>query len=77
VSDAKRLKALEGDNVKLKKLLAEAELDKAILKEIASKKMVTPAVRVARLRSAFLASELRAKSRPWQEFVACPDHLAR
>ena len=38
VSDAKRLKALEHENAKLKKLLAEAELDKAMLKEIAAKK---------------------------------------
>jgi len=34
-NDAKRLKVLEGENVRLKKLLAEAELDKAMLKEIA------------------------------------------
>ena len=33
--DAKRLKELEGENARLKKLLAEAELDKAMLKEIA------------------------------------------
>lgn len=33
---AKRLKELERENVRLKKLLAEAELDKAILKEAAS-----------------------------------------
>jgi putative transposase len=38
VSDAKRLKALEDENAKLKRLLAEAELDKAMLKEIAAKK---------------------------------------
>ena len=38
VSDAKRLRALEDENTKLKKLLAEAELDKAMLKEIATKK---------------------------------------
>ena len=31
--EAKRLKDLETENVRLKKLLAEAELDKAILKE--------------------------------------------
>jgi len=31
--EAKRLKELEGENAKLKKLLAEAELDKAMLKE--------------------------------------------
>jgi putative transposase len=38
VSDGKRLKGLEDENAKLKKLLAEAELDKAMLKEIAAKK---------------------------------------
>ena len=38
VSDAKRLKALEDENGKLKKLLAEAMLDNAMLKDIASKK---------------------------------------
>jgi len=34
-NDAKRLKELEGENSRLKKLLAEAELDKLMLKEIA------------------------------------------
>jgi putative transposase len=38
VSEAKRLRELEAENAKLKRLLAEAELDKAALKEIASKK---------------------------------------
>jgi len=33
--EAKRLKELELENARLKKLLAEAELDKAMLKEIA------------------------------------------
>lgn len=33
-SDAKRLKELEGENARLKKLLAEAALDKAMLREI-------------------------------------------
>ena len=33
---AKRLKALEKENARLKRLLADAELDKAILKEAAS-----------------------------------------
>ena len=37
VSDVKRLKALEDENAKLKKLLAEALLDNAMLKDIASK----------------------------------------
>ena len=34
VSDAKRLRELEAENAKLKKLLAEAELDKAMLKDV-------------------------------------------
>jgi len=33
VSDAKRLKALEDENAKLKRLLADAMLDKAALKD--------------------------------------------
>ena len=38
VSDAKRLKSLEDENAKLKKLLAETMLDNAILKDITSRK---------------------------------------
>jgi putative transposase len=34
VADAKRLRTLEHENQKLKRLLAEAELDKAALKEL-------------------------------------------
>jgi transposase-like protein len=45
VSDAKRLRSLEDENAKLKKLLAEAMLDSAMLKDIAAKKMVTPAAK--------------------------------
>ena len=37
-SEAKRLKALEDENARLKKLLAEAMLDNAMLKDVASKK---------------------------------------
>jgi putative transposase len=37
VSDARRLKALEEENAKLKKLLAEQMLDNAVLKDLASK----------------------------------------
>ena len=37
-SEAKRLKALEDENRKLKKLLAESMLDNAALKELLSKK---------------------------------------
>ena len=35
-NDAKRLKELEGEHARLKKLLADAELDKDMLREIAS-----------------------------------------
>ena len=38
VSEAKRLRALEEENGKLKKLLAEAMLDVAVLKDLNSKK---------------------------------------
>ena len=38
VSEARRLKALEDENTKLKRLLAEAMLDVAMLRDIASKK---------------------------------------
>lgn len=36
VDQAKRVKDLEKENARLKRLLADAELDKAILKEAAS-----------------------------------------
>jgi len=65
VSDAKRLKALEDENAKLKKLLAEAMLDNAMLKDVAAKKIVTPAARreaVAHLQIAYEVSERRACS---------------
>ena len=38
VSEAKRLRELEAENLKLKRLLGEAELDKAALKELVSGK---------------------------------------
>ena len=38
VSEAKRLKALEDENARLKKLLAELMLDAAALRELLSKK---------------------------------------
>jgi putative transposase len=38
VSEARRLRALEDENAKLKRLLAEAMLDNVMLKDIASKK---------------------------------------
>lgn len=38
VSDARKLKGLEEENAKLKKLLAESMLDIAVLKDVAAKK---------------------------------------
>ena len=38
VSDARRFKALEDENAKLKKLLTEQMLDNAMLRDVASKK---------------------------------------
>jgi putative transposase len=38
VSDARRLKTLEDENARLKKLVADLSLDNAMLKDIASKK---------------------------------------
>jgi putative transposase len=64
VSDARRLKALEDENAKLKKLLAEQMLDNAMLKDV-RKKMVTPAARreaVAHLCTAHQVSQRRACS---------------
>ena len=38
VSDARRLRVLEDENAKLKKLLAEAMLDNAMLRDVAARK---------------------------------------
>jgi putative transposase len=45
VSEARRLRELEAENGKLKRLLAEAELDKAALKGSSRPKMVSPQAR--------------------------------
>ena len=39
VSEARRLKELEQENAKLKRLLADAELDKAALKDLLHRKL--------------------------------------
>ncbi|MBD3571925.1 IS3 family transposase [Brevundimonas diminuta] len=65
VSDAQRLRALEDENGKLKRLLADAMLDKAALNDLLSKKLVGPAAlrqAVAHLKAAFGVSERRACS---------------
>jgi putative transposase len=38
VSEARRLRALEDENARLKKLLAEAMLDNAMLRDVAARK---------------------------------------
>lgn len=38
VSEAKKMRALESENAKLKRLLADAELDKLMMKDLLSKK---------------------------------------
>ncbi|WP_149142025.1 IS3 family transposase [Gemmobacter caeruleus] len=63
VSEAKRLKALEDENAKLKRLLAEQMLDMAAMKELLSKKLVTPVAKreaVAHLKAHLGLSERRA-----------------
>ncbi|MEN3168494.1 IS3 family transposase [Gluconobacter sp. OJA] len=63
VSEAKRLKALEDENSRLKRLLADAMLDNAALKEIVGKKVVTPVAKrqaVRHIQEALTLSERRA-----------------
>ncbi|PXA99274.1 IS3 family transposase, partial [Nostoc sp. 3335mG] len=65
VSEARRLRALEEENARLKKLLAEAMLDNVVLKDLAFKKMVTPGAKreaVAHAREHHGLSERRACS---------------
>ncbi|WP_438810743.1 IS3 family transposase [Sphingobium chlorophenolicum] len=63
VSDAKRLRALEEENARLKRLLADTMLDNAGLKDLLGKKVVTPAAQrdaVAHLQMTLGMSERRA-----------------
>ncbi|WP_405051398.1 IS3 family transposase [Sphingomonas sp. LC-1] len=63
VSEAKRLRALEDENGRLKRLLADAMLDNAGLKDLLGKKVVSVAAKreaVARLQAGFGMSERRA-----------------
>lgn len=65
VSEAKRLRALEEENTRLKKLLAEQMLDAAALRELLLKKLVGPAAKraaIAHLQAVMSRSERRACS---------------
>ncbi|MFG1379137.1 IS3 family transposase [Xanthobacter autotrophicus ATCC 700551] len=63
VSEAKRLRALEDENAKLKRMLADAMLDNVALKDLLGKEVVTPAAErkaVAHLMGKHGMSERRA-----------------
>jgi transposase-like protein len=78
VSEAKRLKQLEDENAKLKKLLAEQMLDAAALWELLSKKMVGPAVQrdaVAHLRAIKEPANVAACGDQWSGAVTDVDRL--
>ena len=68
VSDAKRLKQLEDENAKLKKLLAEAMLDNAVLKVAA-----TPIDRTEKHRHVWRGTAAGAS--PWRP-QASPGHAS-
>ncbi|WP_334166218.1 IS3 family transposase [Tepidimonas sp.] len=63
VSEARRLRELESENAKLKRLLADAMLDNVALKDLLFKKVVTPAAKreaAAHLQACHGMSERRA-----------------
>ncbi|WP_156170746.1 IS3 family transposase [Croceicoccus naphthovorans] len=63
VSEARRLRELESENAKLKRLLADTMLDNVALKDLLGKKVLTPAAMreaVAHLRACHGMSERRA-----------------
>ncbi|WP_099186369.1 IS3 family transposase [Sphingobium fuliginis] len=63
VSEARRLKDLEGENAKLKRLLADTMLDNVALKDLLGKKVLTPAAQreaVSHLQACYGMSERRA-----------------
>ncbi len=72
VADVKRLKALELENSRLKKLLAEATLDNAILKEINARNVWSaPRLQGSSFRRSQLA-QMYSASRKWAAVAARP-----
>ena len=69
VSDARRLQALEDENAKLKRLLAEQMLDNAMRRNATAKKVVTPAAKrsvLAHLTEAHGTTTPATRIRPWE-----------
>jgi transposase-like protein len=74
-SEAKRLKALEAENAKLKKLLAEAILANDVLKEVVQK-VTTPEGRravIGQMMQVGLAERAAIRWSPWSTHVALYD----
>ncbi|BCH12358.1 hypothetical protein MesoLj131c_66160 (plasmid) [Mesorhizobium sp. 131-3-5] len=71
VSEAKRLRALEKENAKLKKLLAEQMLDAAALRELLSKNVEPPRVRVVSIRT-MQSAQMYPASCKWAAVAARP-----
>lgn len=74
VPDARKLKALEDENAKLKKLLAEAMLDNAILKDVAAKN-VWSASSVQGYATSYMTipvAQMYPASREWAAVAARP-----
>ncbi|TWA70158.1 putative transposase [Azospirillum brasilense] len=59
VSEAKRLKTLEDENARLKRLLAEAMLDNAVLKDLAAKNGLVPGRLTAARRGEHVGTIIR------------------
>jgi len=75
VSDAKKLRALEDENRRLKKLVADLSLDNQMLKELSQKKMVTPAA--CRAAAQWLHHERRLSERRACRPTRCPRRTKR
>lgn len=74
VSEAKRLKALEDENARLKKLLAEQMLDAAALRELLAKNVWSaPSVQgVATSQKTVPVAQMYPASREWTAVAARP-----
>jgi putative transposase len=64
-SDAKRLKALEDESHRLKKRLAEEVMDNATLKEMLTKKLLTPRSRKSAVSWAITEKRERLLATPY------------